>query len=71
MAQRGNTTHGSYVDERMKPEAQGLTHGSLLNRVEKWLETEPFPDDTDSPEIWAATHEAGFTEPPDDSVEES
>ncbi len=41
------------------------------NRVEEWLETEPFPDDIDSPEIWAATHEAGFTEPPDDSVEES
>ncbi|OFI38112.1 hypothetical protein BIU82_06335 [Arthrobacter sp. SW1] len=46
-AERGNTTHGPRLDDKMKQETQGAMKGNKPAHVEEWRETEPFPDDTD------------------------
>ena len=51
MAERGNTTHGSRLDDEMKTETQGLTKNTLPDHEEEWRQPEPMPDDTDSGEV--------------------
>ncbi len=52
--ERGNTTHNPRMDEELKHEAQGFTQGQGVGHVEPFRETEPLPDDTDSPEVEGA-----------------
>ncbi|MBT2512452.1 hypothetical protein [Arthrobacter sp. ISL-30] len=51
MAERGNTTHGPHLDDKMKQETQGMVKGNQPAHVEEFRETEPFPDDTDPQEV--------------------
>jgi hypothetical protein len=46
MAERGNTKHGSNLDDQMKHETQGAVHANQPPHVEEWRETEPFPDES-------------------------
>lgn len=57
MVERGNTTHGPALDDKMKQETQALRQGNQSGPVEEWRETEPRPDDTDSPEIRESVRE--------------
>jgi len=57
MAERGNTTHGSELDDQMKHETQALRQGNRSGHVEEFRETEPLPDDTDSQEVREAMRE--------------
>ncbi|WP_458112297.1 hypothetical protein M1D88_18965 [Arthrobacter sp. R1-13] len=66
MVERGNTTHGPALDDKMKQETQALHQGNRSGHVEEWRETEPLPDDTDSQEIRESVREnlpAGEPEP--------
>jgi hypothetical protein len=54
MAERGNTTHGSNLDDQMKHETQGMVRGNKPAHAEEFRETEPFPDDTDPAEVQEA-----------------
>jgi hypothetical protein len=66
MVERGNTTHGPALDDKMKQETQALRQGSRSGHAEEWRETEPLPDDTNSPEIRESVREsppAGGPEP--------
>ena len=67
MAERGSSKHGPGLDDQMKHETDGMVKGNQPAHVEEFRETEPFPDDTDSAEVQAATQEAGVKEPPADS----
>ncbi|WP_426005093.1 hypothetical protein ACPFL9_00380 [Paenarthrobacter sp. NyZ202] len=51
MAERGNTKHGSELDDQMKHEAEGIVRGTKPAHVEEGRETEPFPDETDPQEV--------------------
>ena len=51
MVERGSNKHGSQLDDQMKHEDQGLIQGSKPGHAEEFRETEPFPDETDSPEV--------------------
>src|SRR5690606_21905214 len=53
-AQRGNTTHGPNLDDQLKQESRGMVQGHGAPHAEPFRETEPLPDDTDSPEVQAA-----------------
>lgn len=48
--QRGNTTHGSSMDDQLKHETEGLVNGTGDTHVEPFRQTEPLPDDTDDAE---------------------
>jgi hypothetical protein len=48
--ERGNTTHSPRLDDKMKQEGQGAFKANKPAHVEEWRETEPFPDETDSPD---------------------
>ncbi|WP_309106319.1 hypothetical protein [Arthrobacter sp.] len=68
MVERGNTTHGPALDDKMKQETQALHQGKRSGHVEEWRETEPLPDDTDSQETRESVREnlpAGEPEPPE------
>ncbi|WP_249354486.1 hypothetical protein [Glutamicibacter sp. V16R2B1] len=51
MAERGNTKHGSNLDDQMKQETEGMVKGKQPDHVEAHRQTEPFPDDTDPQEV--------------------
>ena len=51
MAERGNTTHGPHLDEKMQQETQGMVKGNQPAHAEEWRETAPFPDETDPAEV--------------------
>jgi hypothetical protein len=51
MEERGSDKHGPALDDQMKHEDQGLIQGSKPGHAEEFRETEPFPDETDSPEV--------------------
>ena len=51
MAERGNTKHGSHLDDQMQHETEGMVRGNQPAHVEEGRETEPFPDETDSAEV--------------------
>ncbi|HEV7168879.1 MAG TPA: hypothetical protein VGN49_13030 [Micrococcaceae bacterium] len=70
MAERGSTKHGPGLDDQMKHETDGMVKGNQPAHVEEFRETDPFPDDTDSPEVWEASRQTGAKEPPEDSDEE-
>lgn len=53
-AQRGNTTHGPNLDEQLEQESRGMVQGHGAPHAEPFRETEPLPDDTDSPEVQEA-----------------
>lgn len=57
MVERGNTTHGSALDDQMKHETQALRQGGRSGHAEEFRETEPLPDDTDSQEVREAARE--------------
>jgi hypothetical protein len=59
VAERGNTKHGSHLDEKMQQETQGVVKGNQPAHVEEGRETEPFPDDTDTAEVRDALNPAG------------
>lgn len=54
MAERGSSKHGPILDEKMQQETRGLRNAAQSPHVEDWRETEPVPDETDSPEVQAA-----------------
>ncbi|MEE2569237.1 hypothetical protein V1638_07460 [Pseudarthrobacter sp. J64] len=54
MAERGNTTHGPGLDDKMKQETQKVVQGNQPAHAEQWREAEPFPDDTDPEEVQQA-----------------
>ncbi len=54
MAERGSSKHGPILDEKMQQETRGLQNAGQSPHVEDWRETEPVPDETDSPEIQEA-----------------
>ncbi|WP_104131217.1 hypothetical protein [Cryobacterium sp. M91] len=62
--ERGNTTHGSELDDQLKQETRGMTQGHGTPHAEPFRETEPLPDDTDAPEVDRAFRH----EPPDGST---
>lgn len=64
MVERGNTKHGSELDDQMKHETQALRQGSRSGHAEEFRETEPFPDDTDSQEVRDAVRENPPAEAP-------
>jgi hypothetical protein len=49
--ERGSSKHGPHVDDQMKHEEQGLIQGNRIPHAEEWRDTEPLPDDTDTPDI--------------------
>ncbi|MEE2815053.1 MAG: hypothetical protein VYC96_05205 [Actinomycetota bacterium] len=53
-AQRGNTTHGPNLDDQLEQETRGMVQGHGAPHAEPFRETEPLPDDTDSPEVQEA-----------------
>lgn len=56
MTERGNTTHRPDFDEQLAHEAQSIVQGHGSNaHVEEFRQSEPVPDDTDSPETLAAS----------------
>ncbi|SDL15538.1 hypothetical protein SAMN05216282_1368 [Cryobacterium psychrotolerans] len=62
--ERGNTTHGPELDDKLKQETGGMTQGHGAPHAEPFRETEPLPDDTDAPEVDRAFRH----EPPDGST---
>ncbi|KAA9087208.1 hypothetical protein [Microbacterium radiodurans] len=51
-AQRGNTKHGPALDEELEQESRGMVQGAAgTAHAEPFRETEPLPDDTDSPAV--------------------
>lgn len=63
MAERGNTTHGPALDDKMKQEAQKIVQGNQPAHAEEFRESEPFPDDTDPEEIREALQPPTDQEP--------
>jgi hypothetical protein len=60
MTDRGNTTHRPELDEQLAHEAQSIVQGHGSNaHVEEFRQSEPVPDDTDSPETVTASGYAG------------
>ena len=56
MIERGNTTHDPEQDEQLRHEAQGIVQGQGgVGHVDEARQTEPLPDDTDSPEVQQAS----------------
>ncbi|WP_334172371.1 hypothetical protein [Sinomonas sp.] len=63
MIERGSNKHGPQLDDEMKHEDQGTLRSGRPGHVEDFRQTEPFPDDTDSPETQAAMgHGVGVPE---------
>ncbi|MEC5181507.1 hypothetical protein [Arthrobacter sp. CG_A4] len=58
MAERGNTTHGAHLDDKMQQETQGMVKSNQPAHAEEWRETEPFPDETDPAEVQDALNPA-------------
>lgn len=54
MAERGNTKHNSELDDQLQHEDQPIIQGNKAPHAEDFRETEPFPDETDDPEVQAA-----------------
>jgi hypothetical protein len=70
MAERGNTKHGSNLDDQMKHETQGAVHANQPPHAEEWRETEPFPDDTDPAEVQEALNHVASPDSTSDEEEE-
>ncbi len=66
MAERGNTKHGSELDDQMKHETEGIVRGTKPPHVEEGRETEPFPDETDPQEVNPETGNGDAGGGPDD-----
>lgn len=66
MAERGNTKHGSNLDDQMKHETQGAVQGNQPAHAEEFRETEPFPDDTDPAEVRDALTPVAAPDPSDE-----
>ncbi|WP_051479202.1 hypothetical protein [Arthrobacter sp. H5] len=47
MAERGNTTHGARLDDKMKQETGGMLKGNHPSRAEEWREPETMDDGAD------------------------
>ena len=70
-AQRGSTTHGPNLDDQLEQESRGMVQGHGAPHAESFRETEPLPDDTDSPEVQQAfEREDPDTENPDDEEDD-
>jgi hypothetical protein len=68
--ERGNTKHDPEQDEQLRHEAQGLVQGQGgVGHVDGARQTEPLPDDTDSPEVvQAAGIDGGLADDVTDST---
>jgi hypothetical protein len=68
--ERGNTKHDPEQDEQLRHEAQGLVQGQGgVGHVDEARQTEPLPDDTDSPEVvQAAGIDGGLADDVTDST---
>ncbi|MCH6471481.1 hypothetical protein [Sinomonas terrae] len=73
MIERGSNKHGPQLDDEMKHEDQGTVRSGRPGHVEDFRQTEPFPDDTDSPEVQAAVEHGttGGTEEAEPGAAES
>ena len=66
MAERGNTKHGSNLDDQMQHETQGAVRGNQPAHAEEFRETEPFPDSTDPAEVQEALNPVAAPDSTDD-----
>jgi hypothetical protein len=68
--ERGNTKHDPEQDEQLRHEAQGIVQGrGGVGHVDEARQTEPLPDDTDSPEVvQAARIDGGLADDVTDST---
>lgn len=67
MAERGNTKHGSELDDQMKHEVEDALQARQPNHVEEHRQSEPWVDDTDGPEVRSAVEERERAPRPDDA----
>ncbi|MCU1564338.1 MAG: hypothetical protein JWN05_2717 [Arthrobacter sp.] len=58
MIERGSNKHSPKVDDELKDEIEPVMRSGRPSRAEDWREPEPFPDDTDDPEVQAAVYGA-------------
>lgn len=66
MVERGNTKHGSELDDQMKHEVEDALQARQPAHVEEHRQTEPWVDDTDSPEVRSSVEERERPERPED-----
>ncbi|MFI7580462.1 hypothetical protein ACH9DO_08335 [Kocuria sp. M1N1S27] len=66
MAERGNTKHGAELDDQMKQEVAGEVGGVQPDHVEEHRQTDPWVDETDSPEVRSAVEERERAPRPED-----
>jgi hypothetical protein len=70
MAERGNTKHGSNLDDQLKHETQGMVRGNKPAHAEEFRETEPFPDDTDPADVQEAVRPVADPDRAKDGIED-
>jgi hypothetical protein len=66
MVERGNTKHGSELDDQMKHEVEDALQARQPAHVEEHRQTEPWVDDTDSAEVRSSVEERERPERPGD-----
>ncbi|WP_298583195.1 hypothetical protein [uncultured Kocuria sp.] len=66
MAERGSTKHSAELDDQMKQEVAGEVAGVQPDHVEEHRQTDPWVDDTDSPEVLSAVEERERAPRPED-----
>lgn len=66
MAERGNTKHGSELDDQMKHEVEDALQARQPNHVEEHRQTEPWVDDTDDPAVRSSVEERERADRPED-----
>lgn len=66
MVERGNTKHGSELDDQMKHEVEDALQARQPNHVEEHRQTEPWVDDTDDPAVRSAVEDRERPDRPED-----
>ena len=70
MSSQGSNKASPELDDQMKHEAQPIVQGHGPSHVEEWRQTVAYPDDTDSPEVEAASGISGPLQPASDELAE-
>ncbi len=70
MSEQGTNRANPKLDEELKHEAQPIVQGHGPSHVEEWRQVVSYPDDTDSPEVEAASGIEGELKPASDNVAE-
>ncbi len=70
MSEQGTNRANRILDEELKHEAQPVVQGHGPSHVEEWRQVVSYPDDTDSPEVEAASRIQGELKPASDEVAE-